>query len=144
MASPESPRTKLTKEVLPPQKPQNGISVMLVAAAAMFFAVASSTLILITWDEGGGFFDHVPPPPSVDVDDQGNPVPYGTRVPLLVLGPFVKPGTISHVTMEHSSIVRFLEYNFLGPVGQLGYNDAKVHNIGSLLDQSTTGVHVPP
>ena len=106
-------------------------------------AEADSTLILVTWDEGGGFFDHVPPPPSIDTDDQGNPVPYGTRVPLIVLGPFVKPGTLSHVTMEHSSIVRFLEYNFLGPVGQLGYNDAKVHNLGSLLDPSTTGVHVP-
>jgi len=36
----------LSKEVLPPQKPQNGVGVMVVAAAAMFFAVASSALIL--------------------------------------------------------------------------------------------------
>lgn len=46
MASPESPRSLLSKEVLPPQKPQNGVGVMVVAAAAMFFAVASSALIL--------------------------------------------------------------------------------------------------
>jgi phospholipase C len=104
---------------------------------------ASSTLILVTWDEGGGFFDHVAPPPSIDVDDGGAPVPYGTRVPLLAIGPFAAKGTVSHVTMEHSSIVRFLEYNFLGPVGQLGHNDAKVQNIGSLLDPTATGVHVP-
>jgi hypothetical protein len=45
--------------------------------------------------------------------------------------------------MEHSSVVRFLEYNFVGPVGQLGHNDAKVNNIGSLLDPSTTGIRVP-
>ncbi|MBV8762820.1 MAG: hypothetical protein JO257_36380 [Deltaproteobacteria bacterium] len=104
---------------------------------------ASSTLVLVTWDEGGGFFDHIAPPPSIDTDDANAPVPYGTRVPLLAIGPFAKTGTVSHVTMEHSSIVRFLEYNFVGPVGQLGHNDAKVHNIGSLLDSSATGVIVP-
>jgi phospholipase C len=104
---------------------------------------ASSTLIVLTWDEGGGFFDHVAPPPSIDTDDANAPVPYGTRVPMLAIGPFARKGTISHVTMEHSSIVRFLEYNFVGPVGQLGYNDAKVKNIGSLLDPNASGVHVP-
>jgi phospholipase C len=104
---------------------------------------ASSTLILLTWDEGGGFFDHVPPPKGIDADDQGKPVPYGTRVPMLAIGPFAKKGTVSHVQMEHSSIVRFLEYNFLGPVGQLSYNDAKVNNIGSLLDPIETGVPIP-
>jgi len=50
---------------------------------------------------------------------------------------------VSHVQMEHSSVVRFLEYNFVGPVGQLGGNDAKVANIGSLLDPSATGIVVP-
>ena len=104
---------------------------------------ASSTLILLTWDEGGGFYDHVAPPASIDTDDTGAPVPYGTRVPLLAIGPFAKKGAISHVTMEHSSIVRFLEYNFVGPVGQLGYNDAKVANIGSVLDPAKTGIRIP-
>lgn len=33
--------------------------------------------------------------------------------------------------MEHSSIVRFLEWNFVGPTGQLKANDAKVANLGS-------------
>jgi len=50
---------------------------------------------------------------------------------------------VSHVQMEHSSIVRFLEYNFLGPVGQLGFNDAKVANIGSLLEPRETVVRIP-
>ena len=104
---------------------------------------ASNTLILLTWDEGGGFFDHVAPPPGVDVDDNGKTVPYGTRVPLLALGKFARKGTVSHVQLEHSSIVRFLEYNFIGPVGQLGFNDAKVKNLGSLLDANATGVRIP-
>jgi len=105
---------------------------------------ASTTLVLLTWDEGGGFFDHISPPKSIDVDDQTMmPVPYGTRVPLLAVGPFAHKGTVSHVQMEHSSILRFLEYNFIGPVGQLGFSDAKVNNIGSLLDPDVTGIHIP-
>ncbi len=99
---------------------------------------ASSTLVLLTWDEGGGFFDHVaPPPPGSDGQ------PYGTRVPLLAIGRFARRGAVSHVEMEHSSIVKFLEWNFTGATGQLGARDAAVHNIGSLLDPSTTGVPVP-
>ena len=104
---------------------------------------ASSTLILLTWDEGGGFFDHVAPPPSIDTDDKNQPVPYGTRVPLIAIGPFARKGTVSHVVMEHSSVVRFLEYVFVGPTGQLQHNDAKVNNIGSLLDRDATGIPIP-
>lgn len=108
---------------------------------------ASSTLILLTWDEGGGFFDHVSPPASppldVDADEKSKPIPYGTRVPFLAIGPFAKADVVSHVVMEHSSIVKFLEYNFLGPVGELGARDGWVNNIGSLLDASKTGIPIP-
>jgi len=105
---------------------------------------ASSTLILVTWDEGGGFFDHVAPPPSIDTDDANAPVPYGTRVPLLAIGPFAKKGYVSHVTMEHSSVVKFIEWNWLGgATGQLMGRDAVVNNVGDLLDATATGTAVP-
>ena len=46
--------------------------------------------------------------------------------------------------MEHSSIVKFLEWNWLGgETGQLGTRDAVVNNIGSLLDPDETGTPVP-
>lgn len=110
-------------------------------------AYQNNTLILLTWDEGGGFFDHVAPPDAppvgVDADELGNQVPYGTRVPLMAIGAFTKPGTISHVQMEHSSIVKFLEWNFLTRVGKLNARDGWVNNIGSLLDQSKTGIPIP-
>jgi phospholipase C len=97
-------------------------------------------LVLVTWDEGGGFFDHVAPPPASSVDHQ----PYGTRVPLIAQGPFARVNWISHVTMEHSSIVKFIEWNWLGgQTGQLGGRDAVVANIGSLLDPAKTGTAVP-
>ena len=106
-------------------------------------AYGDDTLVLVTWDEGGGFYDHVPPASSVDTDEQGVPVPRGTRVPLIAIGRFARKGTVSHVVLDHSSIVRFLEYNFIGPTGQLNAADARVNNLGSLLDPATTGVQVP-
>jgi phospholipase C len=107
----------------------------------------NNTLVLLTWDEGGGFYDHVAPPASpptaVDSDDNGAAVPYGTRVPLLAIGPFSKKGTVSHAVLEHSSVVKFLEWNFLTQTGQLGARDGWVQNIGSLLDPNATGIPVP-
>ncbi|HEY2748089.1 MAG TPA: alkaline phosphatase family protein [Polyangia bacterium] len=101
---------------------------------------ASSTLLLVTWDEGGGFFDHVSPPATSTVDNQ----PYGTRVPLIAVGPFTKVNYVSHVQMEHSSIVKFIEWNWLGgTTGQLMGRDATVNNIGDLLDATKTGTAVP-
>ena len=101
---------------------------------------AADTLVLVTWDEGGGFFDHVAPPGIGAVDSQ----PYGTRVPLVAIGPFAAAGTVSHVQMEHSSIVKFVEWNWLGmQTGQLAGRDATVANLGSVLDPAATGTAVP-
>lgn len=98
------------------------------------------TLILVTYDEGGGYYDHVAPPPPSPVDGK----PYGTRVPMLALGPFARQGFVSHVVTEHSSVVKLIEWNFLGgQTGQLGGRDAVVANLGSLLDPAATGVPVP-
>jgi phospholipase C len=101
-------------------------------------AYAPDTLVLVVWDEGGGFFDHVAPPAN-GADGQ----PYGTRVPLVAIGPIAKAGAISHTPMEHASIVRFVEWNWLRATGQLGGRDAHVANLGSLLDPAKTGVAVP-
>lgn len=100
---------------------------------------ADDTLILVTWDEGGGYFDHVSPPPNNPIDDK----PYGTRIPLIAIGKFARKNHVSHVVMEHSSIVKFIELNFTGETGQLGNRDTNVHNIGSLLDPEQTGIVIP-
>jgi phospholipase C len=62
---------------------------------------------------------------------------------MLAMGPFARTNYVSHVTMEHSSIVKFIEWNWLGGTGQLGARDAVVNNLGSLLDPARTGVVVP-
>ena len=110
-----------------------------VVNAVLGSSLANDTLVLVTWDEGGGFFDHVKPPADSAVDNQ----PYGTRVPLLALGRFARKNQVSHVTLEHSSILALVEYNFLHEVGQLAARDAVVHNLGSLLDPAETGLVIP-
>jgi len=64
-----------------------------------------SIAIVVLWDEGGGFWDHVPPP---QVDSQG----LGFRVPMLVISPFAKAGYVSHVRMDHVSVLRFIQWNW--------------------------------
>jgi phospholipase C len=100
----------------------------------------NNTLVLVVPDESGGYYDHVSPPPTSTVDNQ----PYGARVPLWAIGYFAKTNIVSHVVMEHSSIVRFIEWNFLGgPPGQLGARDGTVNGIGSLIDPVKAGIVVP-
>jgi phospholipase C len=101
-------------------------------------AYARDTLVLVTWDEGGGYFDHVAPPGG-GADGK----PYGTRIPLIAVGPIAKANAISHAVLEHSSIVKFIEWNWTRQTGQLAGRDAVVGNLGSLLDPAATGTTVP-
>lgn len=88
-----------------------------------FKAFASSKhwrtgLFVVTYDEWGGFFDHVPPAQFPDdrasTDDLQNFGQGGFRVPTIVASPFAKPGFVDHRTYDHTSILRFLEWRFLG------------------------------
>jgi phospholipase C len=65
----------------------------------------SSTAVIVTWDTFGGWYDHVPPP---TVDSQG----LAPRVPLLVISPLAKQGYVSHLQMDHVSILRFIQNNW--------------------------------
>ncbi len=70
----------------------------------------ASTAVFITFDEGGGYYDsgYVQP-----LDFFGD----GTRIPLLVVSPFARPGHISHSYSDHVSILKFIEKNWgLRPV----------------------------
>jgi phospholipase C len=69
---------------------------------------AKDTAIIITFDEGGGYYDsgYVQP-----LDFFGD----GTRIPFIVVGPYVKPGHVSHVYGDHVSILKFIEHNWSLP-----------------------------
>ncbi|MGW1957531.1 phosphocholine-specific phospholipase C [Streptomyces sp. NPDC001920] len=93
--------------------------------------VWSKTALFITYDENDGFFDHVVPPlppkdasrgrSTVDVSldlypgDSKRPAGaygLGPRVPMLVVSPWSKGGYVCSETLDHTSILRFMERRF--------------------------------
>jgi phospholipase C len=79
-----------------------------------------STAIFITWDDWGGFYDHVAPP-------QVDPFGFGFRVPLLVISPYARPGTVDHHLGEFSSVLRFIEDNW--GLNQLTHRDTNANDM---------------
>ncbi len=89
--------------------------------------VWARTVLIVTYDENGGFFDHVPPPTS-PVGTSGEwltasplptaaagiagPVGLGFRVPCLVVSPFSAGGYRCTDTLDHTSLLRFIETRF--------------------------------
>ena len=87
----------------------------------------NSTTIFIAWDDWGGFYDHVPPP---QMDDMG----LGFRVPVIVVGPYVKRGYVSHVTHESSGFLRYMEEVFKLP--SLGTRDVTADDFHDCFDMT--------
>ena len=109
-------------------------------------------LFILTYDEWGGFFDHVAPPRAVDdrastndADDFGQ---LGFRIPTVLASPYSQVGAVDHTTYDHTSILRFLEWRFLGaPAVGVNTNGAEwwltsrdrwANNIGASLVETPT------
>jgi len=65
----------------------------------------ASTAIFVTVDEGGGYWDSGF---IQTLDFFGD----GTRIPIIAVSPWTKPGHISHNYSDHASIVKFIERNW--------------------------------
>ena len=114
------------------------------------------TALFITYDEHGGFYDHVPPPaacppddiaPMLDPSDPSSNFPtqfdrYGFRVPLMVVSPYARPGFVSHVIYDHTSILRFIETRFDLPA--LTNRDANAQPMLDFFDFSRPALLNPP
>jgi phospholipase C len=87
----------------------------------------ASTAIVLTWDDFGGFYDHVPPP---EVDDAG----LGPRVPLIVISPYVKEGTVSHTVYEFASVLQLIEDRHR--LKALGTRELKANSLLDMFDFS--------
>ena len=81
-----------------------------------------STAIIILWDDWGGWYDHEPP--TILPLPQGD-YQYGFRVPLIVVSAYTPAGHISNFRYDFGSILRFIEYNFGIPEGQLTFADRR-------------------
>ena len=76
--------------------------------------------MLWTHDQPGGWYDHVVPP---RVDDLG----LGLRVPAMLISPYALPGKVDSTVLEHSAILKFIEYNW--GLRSLTQRDANANNL---------------
>ncbi len=68
-------------------------------------SIANDVAIVAFWDEGGGWYDHVPPPA---IDTEGLAV----RVPMILISPYAKKGTVYHGLLDHTSVLKFIQWNW--------------------------------
>lgn len=72
----------------------------------------ADSAIFVTFDEGGGYYDsgYIQP-----LDFFGD----GTRIPLLIISPYVRPGIVDHSYTDQASILKFIEWNWeLAPLSK--------------------------
>jgi phospholipase C len=103
------------------------------------------TVLVISYDEWGGFFDHVPPGtaaiPPADKAAGNTDGRLGFRVPALVISPFARRRTVSHLTFDHTSILRMIEWRFgLDPLTE---RDATATNLAKVLRLSSPSRNAP-
>lgn len=111
----------------------------------------NSTAIVIVWDEWGGFHDHAVPPTAAGMNAN---ISYGFRVPLLVISPWTKIGTltnggyVSSRFASHASLLRFVESAFglpsLGAMDDLANYTATEPKPGDLMDFFDFSGATPP
>ena len=104
-------------------------------------------MFVLTYDEHGGFYDHVKPPVVPDdrasANDEKNFGQLGFRVPSVLASPYARRNYVDRTLYDHTSILRFLEWRFLGapPEGAgrdgdtwfLTKRDRNAHNYGASL-----------
>ncbi len=116
----------------PPHPPMLGQ----LSVGSVYQALADSPhwercLMVVDYDEHGGFYDHVAPPTVPDdLAEQGFDQ-LGFRVPALVLGPWVKRGTIDEV-FDHTSVLATLQRHFGMPA--LSERNQQANDLSSCLD----------
>jgi phospholipase C len=104
-----------------------------------------STLLVITYDEHGGFFDHVQPEEAEDDDPKFRR--YGARVPALVISPWVDKRQVSHVTLDHTSIIKTILTRFCraqdGSIPNMGKRVRAANHLGELLGRERARPRIP-
>jgi phospholipase C len=74
-----------------------------------------NTLMIVYYDEHGGFYDHVPPPPlnyTVNGGDNTHFTTLGVRIPGILISPYVEKGSVTHLQLDHTSVLQLLAEKF--------------------------------
>jgi phospholipase C len=118
-----------------------------------------STAVVLAYDDSDGWYDHQPSPivnashyadDALNGNGQCTSTPaggtqamldgyqdrcgYGPRQPLLVMSPFAKVNTVDHSLTDQSSVLRFIEDNWLGGQRIDGSFDQIAGSLGGMLD----------
>jgi len=101
----------------PPSNPAAGQRLIRKMVTALMQSDAwPSSAFMWAHDDWGGWYDHVSPP---QVDQFG----YGFRAPALLVSPYAKKGFIDSTTLDHTSVLRFIEDNWgLAPLAERDAN----------------------
>ena len=137
------------------ENPQNIVHAEVFAAsvvqAVMHSPAWPRTLLVWTFDEGGGYYDHVPPPAAV-APDAVPPLPpaphydgfarYGFRVPAVVVSPWSRPGHVTSVVHDHTSILAMVERKWNLPA--MTRRDAAAADLSDFLNLDSPAFAEPP
>lgn len=111
------------------------------------------TVMIVNYDEHGGFFDHVSPPAVVTPPSSSHTNPgfsyLGVRVPAMVISPFVTPGGICDLRLDHTSVLKFLGQKFgkrnsMPPGFSALVDSREVNSVYDVLDLDSPRPDEPP
>jgi len=75
---------------------------------------------------------------------QGFGAQIGFRVPNIVISPFTRKHYVSHIPMDHTAIIKFVENRFIGPSAHLTARDAAQPNLLDFFDFNAAPWSTPP
>jgi phospholipase C len=119
----------------------------------------ANTAVIINWDDSDGWYDHQMGPiinqsattldalsgagqcgsgaatlPGVIIEHAQGRCGYGPRLPLLVISPYAKQNYVDHTATDQSSILRFIEDNWLNGQRITGSFDTLAGRLNTMFD----------
>jgi phospholipase C len=76
--------------------------------------------------------------------EQGFAAQLGFRVPNMIISPFTRAHYVSHVPMDHTAVLKFVENRFIGPTAHLTLRDAAQPNLLDIFDFAGQPWATPP
>jgi phospholipase C len=75
---------------------------------------------------------------------QGFAAQLGFRLPNIVISPFARKHYVSHIPMDHTAVIKFVENRFIGPSAHLTARDAAQPNLLDFFDFNNVPWATPP